>query len=154
MVLVRSGILNWIELLKTIICNENLIIFRFDVVGSPLQPIIAEPIKINIPLGESVKLKTDTHERGNGNSTDRKVLSIPASDVPGWYLLHWIIHLLIRLIIDLLIHWFVDWLICWFTDWLIDWYADSLIGWLITLLIDWLTDWLCDWVIYWLIPFT
>ena len=66
----------------------NFVIFSFDVVGSPLEPIIAEPIKINIPLGESVKLKTDTHERGNGHSTDRKVLSVAGSDLPGLSLHH------------------------------------------------------------------
>ena len=54
--------------------------------GTPLEPILAEPIGINLFLGESQHGKTDQPEVGGGSSalsTDQKFLSLPANDVPG-----------------------------------------------------------------------
>lgn len=58
---------------------------RFDLAGSTLEPIMAEPVSIELATGKGLKKKAEStdHDANNVTHMEKTSLSIPASDVPG-----------------------------------------------------------------------
>ena len=59
--------------------------YRFDLSGSALEPVVAEPVSIELITGDSLKQKADTIDHHASTSTQKvkNSVSIPASDIPG-----------------------------------------------------------------------
>ena len=58
---------------------------RFDLAGSVLEPIMAEPVSIELATGKGLKRKGENtdHDASHATQTEKTTLSIPASDIPG-----------------------------------------------------------------------